>query len=47
MQAYKLSTKYLNNTKWQGLQKINTQKLYQQEKFDSPTLHVLFIFINI
>lgn len=42
-QRHKCNAKYLNKS----LQNINTEKLHQKENFDSPTLHIVFVFINI
>lgn len=42
-QRHKRNAKYLNKS----LQKINTEKPHQKESFDSPTWHIVFIFINI
>lgn len=39
--------KYLSNTQWQSLQKVNTEKLHQKEKFNLSTFEYVFIFINI
>lgn len=45
--GYKFNMKYLSNTQWQSLQKVNTEKLHQKEKFNLSTFEYVFIFINI